>query len=82
MNQVVFTSPGEVFVRDAPMPRLSGSGAIVETVCSVLGAGTELGHMRRRREAARSAPPTGGEAVGARPMSYQSCGVRDVGGCW
>jgi threonine dehydrogenase-like Zn-dependent dehydrogenase len=74
MKQVVSTSRGDVFVRDAPMPRLSGSGAVVQTVCSVLGAGTELGHMRRRREAARGAPPPGDEAASARPMSYQSCG--------
>jgi threonine dehydrogenase-like Zn-dependent dehydrogenase len=78
MRQVVSTSRGDVFVRDAPMPRLSGGGAIVQTVCSVLGAGTELGHIRRRREAARGAPASAADAAadaaGARPMSYQSCG--------
>ena len=56
------------------MPRLTGSGAIVQTVCSVLGAGTELGHVRRRREAAGGAPPADDDAASARPMSYQSCG--------
>jgi hypothetical protein len=53
-------------------------GAIVQTVCSVLGAGTDLGHIRRRREAARGAPASAvdaaADAAGARPMSYQSCG--------
>ena len=74
MKLVVSNSRGEVFVRDAPMPRLDGSGAIVQTICSVFGAGSELGSLRRRRQAARSGDTAPGAPVTERPMSYQSCG--------
>jgi threonine dehydrogenase-like Zn-dependent dehydrogenase len=78
VKQVVANSRGEVYVRDAPYPHLEGSGAIVETICSVFGAGTELGEVRRHRvswrqgdgqdDVANRAPAT------EQPMSYQSCG--------
>jgi len=73
MKQVVSSSRGEVYVRDAPLPRLEGSGAIVQTICSVFGAGSELGGLRRHREAARRGEAAAGP-VTERPMSYQSCG--------
>lgn len=74
MKQVVWNSRGEVYVRDAPMPRLEGSGAIVQTICSVLGAGSELAGIRRIREAIRRGEPLPEDPVTERPMSYQSCG--------
>lgn len=73
MKQVVSNNRGEVYAREAPMPRLEGSGAVVQTICSVFGAGSELGGVRRNRAAARQgAAPSG--PVTERPMSYQSCG--------
>ncbi|MGH2367366.1 MAG: zinc-dependent alcohol dehydrogenase [Chloroflexota bacterium] len=74
MKQVVATNRGEVSVREAPMPRLEGSGAIVQTICSVFGAGSELGGIRRRREALRRGEIKADEPPVERPMSYQSCG--------
>jgi threonine dehydrogenase-like Zn-dependent dehydrogenase len=73
MKQVVATNRGEVRVREAPMPELAGSGAIVRTVCSVFGAGSELGHLRGLRAAARREPIPDDRVVET-PMSYQSCG--------
>ncbi|HEU5318417.1 MAG TPA: hypothetical protein VFX49_20055, partial [Chloroflexota bacterium] len=74
MKQVMSNSRGEVFVRDAPMPTLGGSGAIVRTICSVFGAGSELGGLRQRRAAVREGRVKPGDPVTERPMSYQSCG--------
>ncbi|MBI3970470.1 MAG: zinc-binding alcohol dehydrogenase [Chloroflexi bacterium] len=74
MKQVVSNSRGEVYVREAPMPHLEGRGAIVQTICSVFGAGSELGGLRRRRQACRSGEIPAGAPVTERPMSYQSCG--------
>ncbi len=51
MKQVVRNNRGEVYVREAPMPRLEGNGAIVQTICSVFGAGSELGGVRSMRQA-------------------------------
>ena len=75
MKQVMSNSRGEVFVKDAPMPALAGSGAIVKTICSVFGAGSELGGLRTRRAAVRSGDIKPGDPVTERPMSYQSCGA-------
>ncbi|MBI3973440.1 MAG: hypothetical protein HY332_19380 [Chloroflexi bacterium] len=74
MKQVVSNNRGEVYAREAPMPRLDGSGAIVQTICSVFGAGSELGNVRRRREAARCGELDPNALVSERPMAYQSCG--------
>lgn len=74
MKQVVATNRGEVHVRDAPRPVLEGSGAIVQTICSVFGEGSELGRLCRTRLAARERAEQGQTAVIDRPMSYQSCG--------
>jgi threonine dehydrogenase-like Zn-dependent dehydrogenase len=74
MKQVVSNSRGEVYVREAPMPRLEGSGAIVQTICSVFGAGSELGGLRRRRQAVREGAIDPSAPASERPMSYQSCG--------
>jgi threonine dehydrogenase-like Zn-dependent dehydrogenase len=74
VKQVVSNSRGEVAVRDAPMPRLDGSGAVVQTICSVFGAGSELGGLRRRRQAARQGEVDANAPATERPMSYQSCG--------
>ena len=73
MKQVVWTNQGEVYTHEAPAPQLAGSGAVVQTICSIFGEGSELGHLRRLRRAI-----AGGEKpalpVVERPMSYQSCG--------
>jgi threonine dehydrogenase-like Zn-dependent dehydrogenase len=74
MKQVVATNRGEVRVREAPRPVLEGSGAVVQTICSVFGEGSELGGLRRTRQAAREQEGPGPAAVTERPMSYQSCG--------
>ncbi|HEV2122983.1 MAG TPA: zinc-binding alcohol dehydrogenase [Chloroflexota bacterium] len=78
MKQVVSNNLGEVYVREAPMPRLEGSGAIVQTICSVFGAGSELGGLRRRRqqlrEQGKQAESGATGDTGERPRSYQSCG--------
>ena len=74
MKQVVATNRGEVRVREAPTPRLEGSGAIVQTICSVFGAGSELGGLRERRRALRERGEEPSAPVTERPMSYQSCG--------
>lgn len=73
MKQVFRNNRGEVYVKDAPLPRLEGSGAIVQTICSVFGEGSELGGVRQMRRAieAGQAPE---EPLQERPMSYQSCG--------
>jgi threonine dehydrogenase-like Zn-dependent dehydrogenase len=74
VKQVVSNNRGEVYVREAPMPRLEGSGAIVQTICSVFGAGSELGGARRTRQAiARGERKVEGPTT-ERPLSYQSCG--------
>jgi len=74
VKQLVATSQGEVQLREAPMPRLEGSGAIVQTVCSVFGAGSELGGLRRQRQAVRQQEQARDRPITERPMSYQSCG--------
>ena len=74
MKQVVSNTRGEVYVRDAPMPALAGSGAIVQTICSVFGAGSELGGLRQRRAAVKEGRTKPDEPVTERAMSYQSCG--------
>ncbi|HET7770954.1 MAG TPA: zinc-binding dehydrogenase [Chloroflexota bacterium] len=74
MKAVFSNSRGEVFVKDAPMPPLVGSGAIVKTICSVFGAGSELGGLRNRRKAIREGTADPAAPVTERPMSYQSCG--------
>jgi threonine dehydrogenase-like Zn-dependent dehydrogenase len=56
------------------MPRLEGSGAIVQTICSVFGAGSELGGLRRRRQAMREGRLAQDAPLSERPLSYQSCG--------
>src|SRR5687768_7351932 len=75
MKQVMSNSRGEVFVKDTPLPALAGSGAIVKTICSVFGAGSELGGLRTRRAAVRSGDIKPGDPVTERAMSYQSCGA-------
>ncbi|MAG34910.1 MAG: hypothetical protein CL878_01450 [Dehalococcoidia bacterium] len=74
MKQVVRTNRGEVSVREAPLPRLEGSGAIVETICSVFGAGSELGGLRRAREAHQHGAVPDHVPLKECPMSYQSTG--------
>ncbi len=73
MKQVFRNNRGEVYVKEAPMPTLEGSGAIVRTICSVFGEGSELGGVRQARRAlAEGRAPE--EPFAERPMSYQSCG--------
>ncbi|HEV7213561.1 MAG TPA: zinc-binding alcohol dehydrogenase, partial [Chloroflexota bacterium] len=74
MRQVVATNNGEVCVREAPRPVLEGSGAVVQTICSVFGEGSELGGLRRTRQTARDRESAKPAARTERPMSYQSCG--------
>jgi len=74
VKQVFRNNRGEVYVDEAPMPRLEGSGAIVKTICSVFGAGSELGSLRKLRRAIESGEKVPEKPVTAYPMSYQSCG--------
>jgi len=73
MKAVFVNNRGQVYLKDAPMPTLQGSGAIVETICSIFGEGSELGGVRRARQAlAEGHPPA--EPLSERAMSYQSAG--------
>src|SRR5436309_3655538 len=74
MKQVVRNNRGEVYVREAPPPRLEGSGAIVQTICSVFGAGSELGSVRTARQALARGERLPEGPLMERPLSYQSCG--------
>ncbi|MBI3970472.1 MAG: zinc-binding alcohol dehydrogenase [Chloroflexi bacterium] len=71
MKQVVVNNRGEVYTREALMPRLEGSGAIVQTIASSFGTGEGT---RQRREAFRRGEVRAGAPVEERPLSYQSCG--------
>ncbi len=74
MKQVVSTNRGEVYVRDAPSPVLGSSGAVVRTICSIFGEGSELGQLRRIRQAIVRGERLPDGPVVERPMSYQSSG--------
>lgn len=74
MRQVVRNNRGEVYVREAPMPRLEGSGAIVETICSVFGAGSELGSLQHARDEYLRGATANEAPVEEHPLSYQSSG--------
>ncbi|MGI6206724.1 MAG: zinc-dependent alcohol dehydrogenase [Anaerolineae bacterium] len=73
MKQVFRNNRGQVYVKDAPMPRLQGSGAIVQTICSIFGEGSELGGIKATRRAIEAGQPPA-EPLQEHPMSYQSVG--------
>jgi threonine dehydrogenase-like Zn-dependent dehydrogenase len=74
VKQVYKNSRGEVYVREAPLPELKGSGAIVRTICSVIGSGSELENVRAIRARLRRGESLSNGPVTESPMSYQSCG--------
>src|SRR5215204_2285773 len=67
MKQVFYNDKGEIYIKNIAPPTLQGPGAIVETVASFIGTGSELHGIRR----ARHAP---GDGIKEHAMSYQSCG--------
>lgn len=73
MKAVFLNNRGRVYLKEAPMPTLQGSGAIVETICSIFGEGSELGGVRRARLALAEGHASE-EPLTERAMSYQSVG--------
>ncbi len=67
MKQVFSNDKGEVYVKELPPPTLEGPGALIRTVASFIGTGSELHRIRQ----ARHSP---GDGAQERAMSYQSCG--------
>lgn len=67
MKQVFYNDKGEVYLKDIAPPTLQGPGALVETVASFVGTGSELHGIRH----ARRSP---GAGTKEHAMSYQSCG--------
>ncbi len=72
MRWLYANTQGEVYLKDVPEPTLEGSGVLIETLASVIGAGSELGGIRRARQAQQEGRDLG--PVRERPMSYQSAG--------
>lgn len=67
MREVASNGAGEVFIREAPDPEMKGPGAIIRTMCSVIGTGTETMGLK----AARKDPGDPEKIVG---RGYQSMG--------
>lgn len=67
MKQVFYNDKGEIYVKDIAPPTLQGPGALVQTVCSFIGTGSELYGIRRSRRSP-------GDGSKEHAMSYQSCG--------
>jgi threonine dehydrogenase-like Zn-dependent dehydrogenase len=67
MRQLYTNNRGELYLKDVPPPTRQGPGALVHTVSSFIGTGSETYGIRR----ARLAP---GDGTQEHPMSYQSCG--------
>lgn len=67
MREVASNGRGEVFLREVPEPQMQGPGAIVRTMCSVIGTGTETLGLKE----ARAHP---GDAARVRGRAYQSVG--------
>src|SRR3954471_2708917 len=67
MKQLFYNDKGDIYVKEIAPPALEGPGALVETVNSFLGTGSEMYAIR----AARQSPGNGATETA---MSYQSCG--------
>lgn len=67
MKHLYNNDKGELYLKEVPAPTLQGAGALVQTVCSFIGTGSETYGIRR----ARLAP---GDGTKEHAMSYQSCG--------
>lgn len=67
MKQVFYNNKGEVYVKEVAPPTLQDKGAVVNTVCSFIGTGSEVHGMLRYRQS----PGDGQEEYAT---SYQSCG--------
>ena len=67
MREVASNGRGEVFIREVPDPEMKGPGAIVRTMCSVIGTGTETQGLK----ALRANPGDPGRVSG---RAYQSMG--------
>jgi threonine dehydrogenase-like Zn-dependent dehydrogenase len=67
IRQLHTNDKGEVYLKGVPTPHLQGPGALIQTVCSFIGTGSETyGILHARRD------PGNGQTEHA--MSYQSCG--------
>lgn len=66
-KQVFYNNKGEISIKEIEAPTLQGPGALIKTVASFIGTGSELHGIRL----ARRSP---GDGSGERAMSYQSCG--------
>lgn len=67
VKKVFLNDQGKILVRDVDPPALEGKGAIIKTVCSFIGSGSEAGCII----AARNNPGNGTKQT---PLSYQSAG--------
>jgi threonine dehydrogenase-like Zn-dependent dehydrogenase len=68
MREVAMTGRGEFLIREVPDPVMKGPGAIVRTMCSVIGTGTETQGLK----ALRAKPGDPNKVTG---RAYQSMGV-------
>src|SRR3954469_12116002 len=67
MKQLFYNDKGEIYIKDIASPTLQGPGALVETVSSFIGTGSETHGIRQARL-------TPGDGANEHAMSYQSCG--------
>ena len=67
MKHLYTNDKGELYLKEVPAPTLQGPGALVKTVCSFIGTGSETYGIRRDRLAP-------GDGRKEHAMSYQSCG--------
>jgi threonine dehydrogenase-like Zn-dependent dehydrogenase len=67
MKQVYYNDKGEIYAKESERPVLRGKGAVVRTLCSFIGAGSEVQGVLRFRQ-------TPGDGSKEFRMSYQSCG--------
>ena len=67
MKQVFYNNLGEVYVKEVESPTLQGKGAVVRTICSFIGTGSEVHGVLRYRQSS-------GDGQEEFATSYQSCG--------
>lgn len=67
IRQLYTNDRGELYLKDVPTPTIQGAGALVQTVSSFIGTGSETYGIRRARQ-------TPGDGHREHAMSYQSCG--------
>ena len=51
MRALYSNNRGEMYIKEVPEPTLQGSGVVIRTLASVLGAGSEMAGVGRRRKA-------------------------------